>query len=588
MTGSIPDTLHAALDNLSDGVLVIDLDGAIRLANPAFRRMFGLGDDDPTERNFGSLFVLAEGLDEFSEAVLDAVARRGAVERRLVQVDAGSGSRSLTVTAAPLAGTQETAGAVIVTISDITEIRELRDAELRLARQVESQLGELQAAYRDLESRSREIASMTRRARIARAGFVILALALFVGLGAWRLQPLDLFGAVPDPVATAAVPEPLGGELRTVTITPTDMETAIALRGRLGLGLVAEIVSPFEGHLSAVHVRPGAEVTESAPLLAFDTGRLATELRRAEVEEIRAREKLAGLEDWANSDEMARARAARRRARIALEEAEEAKLRAAFLLEQGIIAEQEHEQAVRSLDNRRLDDDAAARELAAVERKAGDEALRIARIEAESARARLQTHRDSLDRATIRAPITGVFIADEGRNSKPLVAGRPVTQGERLASVADFSRLSVVTYVDEVDVRRLAVGQPARVTGPGFPGPPIDGTVTHVAARAAAGNQRGAPRFPITVDLDRLDSPDRARLRVGMSAHVEIVVHRRADALLVPLAAIGQDRGAPTLRIVDAATGAVEERAIVTGLTTLDSVEVIEGLAAGETVALPW
>ncbi len=587
MTDQTPDLWQTLLDNLSDGVLVIDIDGAIHLANPAFCRMFGLEEDGWAGQDFGSLFVLAEGLDEFTAAVLDAVAQRGAVETRLVQVIADGTSRSLTVTGTPLAGTDETAGAVIVTVADITRIRELRDTELQLAKQVESQFGELQRAYRNLEERSHEITSMTRRSRIARMGAVMLALALFVGIGVWRFQPLDLFSAVPES-STGSVTESVGEDLRTITVTPAAMETTIALRGRLGLGRIAEIVSPFEGHLSAVHVRTGVEVRGGTPLLVFDTGRLTTELRRAEVEEIRAHEKLATLEDWANSDEMARARAARRRARIALDEAEEAQLRAAFLFEQGIIAEQEYEQAVRSRDNRSLDDDAAARELAAVERKASEETLRIARLEAETAAAQVQTHRDKLDQATVRAPITGIFIAEEGRDSKPLVTGRPVTQGERLASVADFSQLSVVTSVDEVDVRQMIVGQRARITGPGFPGLEINGTVTRVAARAAGGNARGAPQFPITVDLDRLDSRARARLRVGMSAYMEIIVQQRDNALLVPLAAVSPGGGPPTLRIMDPTTGEITARTVVTGLTTLNSVEVTEGLAAGETVVLAW
>ncbi|MCY4261046.1 MAG: PAS domain-containing protein, partial [Rhodobacteraceae bacterium] len=93
MTDQTPDLWQTLLDNLSDGVLVIDIDGAIHLANPAFCRMFGLEEDGWAGQDFGSLFVLAEGLDEFTAAVLDAVAQRGAVETRLVQVIADGTSR---------------------------------------------------------------------------------------------------------------------------------------------------------------------------------------------------------------------------------------------------------------------------------------------------------------------------------------------------------------------------------------------------------------------------------------------------------------------------------------------------------------
>lgn len=593
---SAPDLWPTLIDHLSDGVLVIDCDGAIRIANPALCRLFDLERDAVAGQDFGTLFVLADGLDEFTAAVLDAVAAGGAVETRLVQVRTAAGeSRALTVTAAPLPATAARPGAVIVTLKDLTEIRELRETELQLAGQVKSQLGELQRAYRDLEARSREMTSLTRRNRAARWGAVGLAAALFVGIGGWGLQSLDQVPALPDwrgagDTTDAARPESgAGGDmanLRTLTVTPTVIETTRALRGRLGFGRVAEIVSPFEGNLRAVHVSPGTEVTAGTPLLTLETSALTTTLRRAEVTAIRAREKLTTLENWATSDEMARARAARRRAGAALEEATEAADRAAFLFAEGIIAAQEYDQARRSRDNRRLDDDAAARDLAAVERQASAETLRIARIEADTADAQVQLHRDQLDQATVTAPLTGVLIADAGPGSKPLVPGRPVTAGERLASVADLAQLAVVSRIEEGDVRQIKVGQPARITGPGFPGLEINGTVTRVAAQAAGGSARSAPQFPITVDLDRLDPSARARLRVGMSAYVTIITDQTPDALLVPLAAL-QPTAPPTLRIRDPATGTITPRPVTVGRTTLDSVVITRGLSAGETVVLP-
>ncbi|MDE0650412.1 MAG: hypothetical protein OXI12_08730, partial [Gammaproteobacteria bacterium] len=69
-----------------------------------------------------------------------------------------------------------------------------------------------------------------------------------------------------------------------------------------------------------------------------------------------------------------------------------------------------------------------------------------------------------------------------------------------------------------------------------FPGLRIEGTVERVSSQAEGGARRSAaPRFEIAVALDRLDADARGRLRVGMSAHVEIVVHSRPAALLVPI-----------------------------------------------------
>jgi len=69
-----------------------------------------------------------------------------------------------------------------------------------------------------------------------------------------------------------------------------------------------------------------------------------------------------------------------------------------------------------------------------------------------------------------------------------------------------------------------------------------------------------------------------------MSAHVTIVVLDRPAALMVPIAAVEQRDGRTWVRVLDRATGAVEERAVELGLTTLDSVEVVEGIEAGEEI----
>ena len=144
-----------------------------------------------------------------------------------------------------------------------------------------------------------------------------------------------------------------------------------------------------------------------------------------------------------------------------------------------------------------------------------------------------------------------------------------------------------MTSIDEVDVRKIQIGQKARITGPGFPGLQAEGSVTFVSSQADRGSrQRNTPQFEITVALDRLDAEALSRLRVGMSAHVTIVVYSQPQALLIPLHAVVQSADGARVHIVDPKTQAIEQRTVTLGLTTLDSVEVMEGLAAGETIVL--
>ena len=581
------DIHRALLEGVSDGVLAVGLDGEVRLANPALCRMFGLDPGEIVGRSFGEAFVVLEGLDEFTDAVLDAVAERSSGSRRIVSVAMGDGPRSLSVSTSYLTAEPEKGGAepvaVIAVVADVTEVKELRETEVRQARVIETQLGELREAYRDLETRNEAILAMRKRVRLARGIAVVFTAGLFLAVGGWYVRPLDLFSATVAPDAGAAAVDV--GTLSTMTVEPQLLRSTLALRGLLAPGRVEEVVSPIESHVIEVHAGHGQRVAAGDALVAFDTRQLTEEHRRAEIEYIKVRDRLAVLEDWPNSAEMTHASHALRRARGALEDAERQLARVEFLLEQGIVSASELESAQRSHGNRQLDLEAAERELAAVAAKGGAEGRRLARLEVENARDQLRAAEAKLDQATVRAPIAGIVAVAGG--DKPLARGRSVVQGELLLSIADLEGLSVVTDVGEVDVRKIETGQRARITGPGFPELEIEGTVARVSSRAAEGGGRGGPKFEVAVDLDRLDATAWDLVRVGMSAHVEIVVLERPETLLVPIGAVERPGSAAWVRVVDPDTGAVEQRAVELGVTTVDSVEVETGLAAGDEIVLP-
>ena len=590
MTRLDNDIYHALLEGISDGVLVVDFQGTIVLANSAFCSMFQINPDKVTGCVFGEIFLSLEGVDEFTQAVLDAVYHQATTQRKIVNVHIKGEQRLLSVASSYLTDANQDERehvAVIACVSDITEIRELRETEVQLTKVVKSQLGELQTAYRDLEFQNEVLSSMTRKTRVTRVVATLLVVGIFIGIGAWRIQPLDLFvaGFAVDAGLVTTSDENDAPAMQTLTITPRPLQLTIALKGQLALGRVEEIVSPFEGHVSEIHVNIGQMVPEGKKIIELDTGQLVAELRRSEVDYINSRDRLEEIKDWSSGAEMARARAALRRAGIELDDAKQTLARATFLLDQGIISALEHEQAERSRINRKLDFEAAERELASVEKKGSEETLKIAQIDVETARAQLQSYQEKLDMASIKAPISGVLIAAEGPGVKPLVKGRPVSQGELLASIADFERLSVESSIDEVDVRKIKVGQRALISGPGFGEIEVEGTVSLVSSRAKSG--MGLPRFNIIVDLDKLDDRASDQLRVGMSAHVAIVVYSNPESLMIPLYAVEQFGNDGIIKVVEEGTDNIETRTVSLGYTTLDSVEVINGLAAGEMVVLP-
>ena len=122
----------------------------------------------------------------------------------------------------------------------------------------------------------------------------------------------------------------------------------------------------------------------------------------------------------------------------------------------------------------------------------------------------------------------------------------------------------------------MAVGDPVTVEVTSLPGAVWETTVDRVVPAASPGSR--------TYDIEAfVDNADR-RLRSGMFARVLVTVGRR-EGIVVPAGSVferGQLRG---VHIVDE-DGVARLRWIRTGFETAAGVEVVAGLAGGETVVV--
>ena len=100
------------------------------------------------------------------------MAQRSGVEQRVVEVRGGDEARSLSVATSYLrhaGGGPSKAVAVVAVFSDITELRE---TELRMAKAVEEQHRRLQDAYREIETRNEALAAALRKVRVGKRSSV--------------------------------------------------------------------------------------------------------------------------------------------------------------------------------------------------------------------------------------------------------------------------------------------------------------------------------------------------------------------------------------------------------------------------------
>jgi HlyD family secretion protein len=454
------------------------------------------------------------------------------------------------------------------------DLRAAREAEAELARRLAAQHAELQDAYRRQEETKELLEVALRRAQRLRVAVSAGAILLFVvlGLASWRL------GSALPARADAGVRSGVGD---TVEVRPRPLEVKLPLSGTLQPLTMAAVVAPIGGTVKRVWFRPGERVERGQRLVELDTTQVEVELRNARAAMIKADQHARDLRGWDEGPEVAEANRRLTKARLSLEAAKESLAETKALFDKGIVGRAEYEAAQREQANEELDFNSAEQELAAVKDQGSAENVRVAEMELENAQVNLDRVQARLAQAVVVAPTAGVAIRPAAAGD--LSEGGHVDAGQALVAIGDLSSLAAVAAVDELEVERLHLGQPALVSSDAFPGVTLDGVVKSVAAATG-----GAGGFSVMVAVTSLPAEVAARFRLGLSAHIEAVVYRQADALLVPIAAVeAGENGGGWVQAIDPTSGKPERRRVELGETTVAEVEVRAGLLAGDRVLVP-
>jgi HlyD family secretion protein len=179
----------------------------------------------------------------------------------------------------------------------------------------------------------------------------------------------------------------------------------------------------------------------------------------------------------------------------------------------------------------------------------------------------------SLEETRIRASFDGLITGVHVESGESLVMGAPVVD------LVDDSGITVEAAVDEADAGRIKVGMPVRVTCDAFPDEPFFGSLMWVS-QVVERDLRQNRHLQVEVGLDGA-SP---KLKVGMSADIEILVQKREDVLFVPTNVVMRRGEVHQVYVLTA--GRARLRTIQTGLSNWERTEVTGGLHRGETVVV--
>ena len=120
--------IHSSIiADMSEGVMVIRFNGVIELVNAAALEILEKSSAELVGKTFASAFFGQEENDAFTQSVLDAVYEKGQRQESYVSYRAGQRLKQLRVVSSCLHEQGETIGLIVV-ISDITELTQMRDA----------------------------------------------------------------------------------------------------------------------------------------------------------------------------------------------------------------------------------------------------------------------------------------------------------------------------------------------------------------------------------------------------------------------------------------------------------------------------
>jgi RND family efflux transporter MFP subunit len=213
----------------------------------------------------------------------------------------------------------------------------------------------------------------------------------------------------------------------------------------------------------------------------------------------------------------------------------------------------------------------------------------------------------SSQKARVTSPMAGVVIKKGTELGETVTSGvSSFNSGTVLFTVADLNSLIIRVNLNEVDIAKVRVGQPVRISLDAYPQKVFGGKVRFVAPAAKVVEKIKV--FEIEVSLDEISEA----FHTGMSANVEILGEKRDQALSIPLEGLQKrdgktvvyrlKKGLTDKQIAAAKEGLAgrskftwlsenwkqyfEPIGVNAGIATLESVEVIAGLAAGDQIAL--
>lgn len=190
-----------------------------------------------------------------------------------------------------------------------------------------------------------------------------------------------------------------------------------------------------------------------------------------------------------------------------------------------------------------------------------------AQAQLESIQVQIDTLQKNINDCAVTSPMRGVV------SQRNVERGSFASQAVTAYTVMDLSVIKVEVGVSEQVVNTIHVGDTVSVTMTAVSAEPLAGKVSTIAPAA---DQSGT--YTVKIEMDNSENA----IKSGMMAEVNFTMESAEDAIVLPRNAVIEKDGETYVYIV--ADGKAKKVDVVPGIEAADTIEITEGLTAGDAV----
>jgi len=334
----------------------------------------------------------------------------------------------------------------------------------------------------------------------------------------------------------------------------------------------SEVYAPISGRVTRVNIQEGSEIEAGQVIVELESEQIRAALTEANTALLEARRREKEVLSGPSKDEIAEIDAAISEAALQLEEIEKDLKTEEALFARGAVARTAADALRKQRDQLKLRIDNQTRRKQELFDRFSLEEKQWEKEKVQELAEQVMFLERQLRLETVVSGRSGrVYLLEV----KP---GAYVTQGQLLAKINRPGMVRLRAYIDEPDIGRIVKGQLVEITWDGMSDRKWMGRVEQPAEQVSSREIRTVGQVICSIE----GYPE--ELIPNLNVKVEIITLSKPDAIVIPRGAVFSPDGVRSARIFDGVTAVT--RPVLTGLVTMDEIEIIEGVLEGEEVII--